>query len=648
MFRKKLVVLSFFVMLPMSCPGWAADTLPETQILIDRAHYWDKLGRADMAIPIWQELLQVEPNNAEALAAMDKAGNEKSPEPGHQASHDATQEPAEPLAAEPALTTGSAAMPVTYPVRTPDPVDSPPTEAAAPVTEPTRTPEPVTAPEPIPLSVENRTSPAASAIPLQPVVIPAPIDNSTTVKQVEDWPDLYQGTIAENTLPDKTATEPAVPLQTDIPDVRPDVDGSHDLTPLPDSENRVPLKSAKAAAGILQIGEVAPVQPSHSASAPSERRIGQDEKISGFFERQMDVAPPSSPTTPKPGGQLTVENNPAALTERAAYWESHGRRDLADKIRKQSEQIYPKQAKTVNTGQIIMGTYSRPLAQDDALNDAKPPAPDANEKAKYWAAHGRSDLADNTPSAKPAAAERHEINVPTERQMATLPVVSEVPPATSAQAPAHPTAQELNERAQYWETHGRSDLGVQIRQKLQLMETDQLTGGSARTGRDTGQHAEGSGESAVRTALEDSLLKNPNSLKTRLDLAKIYLAAGEIAKARIQIDSVLTASPDLPEAIFASARLYAAQRLWPETLYALEKVSPVSRTEEMAQLQKTAWAHMQIDRADALVRQGKNQEAELLLRRVAAELAVSDNQSVPPEPPPLWKNEISGRQKAKH
>lgn len=624
MFSKKLVVLSFFVMLPMSCPGWAADALPETQILTDRAHYWDKLGRADMAIPIWQALLQLEPNNAEALAAMDKAGNsqEKSPETGHQENHDATHEPA-------AISAVSAAMPVTEPARTPEPAAPP-------------------APAPIPSPVEDRTSLAAPAMPLQPVVIAVPVNSSTAVRQVEDWPDLYQGTVSENTLPDKTA--PAAPLQTDTPDARPDVDGSHNLAPLPDSANRVPLKSAKAATGILQIGEVAPVQPSNSASAPAERRIDQDEKFSGFFERQMNAAPPSSPATPAPGGQLTVEHNPAALTERAAYWESHGRRDLADKIRKQLEQMHPKQAKTVNTGQIIMSTDSRPLAQDDALNDAKPPAPDANETAKYWAAHGRSDLADNmrAPSAKPAATERHDINVPIERQTVTLPVVNDVQPATSAQAVAQPSAQELNERAQYWETHGRSDLAVQIRQKLQLMETDQLTSAASRTSRGTGRHAEGSGESAARTALEDSLLKNPNSLKTRLDLAKIYLAAGEIAKARMQIDSVLTASPDLPEAIFASAQLYAAQRLWPETLYALEKVSPVSRTEEMAQLQKTAWAHMQIDRADALVRQGKNQEAELLLRRVATELAISNNQSVPPEPPALWKNEISVPRKAKH
>jgi len=624
MFSKKLVVLSFFVMLPMSCPGWAADALPETQILTDRAHYWDKLGRADMAIPIWQALLQLEPNNAEALAAVNKAGNsqEKSAEPGHQENHDATHEPA-------AISAESAAMPVTEPARTPEP--------AAP-----------TAPAPIPSPVEDRTSLAAPTMPLQPVVIPAPVDNSTAVRQVEDWPDLYQETVSENTLPDKTA--PAVPLQTDTPDARPDVDGSHNLAPLPDSANRVPLKSAKAATGILQVEEVAPVQPSNSASAPSERRIDQDEKFSGFFERQMNAAPPSSPATPAPGGQLTIEHNPAALTERAAYWESHGRRDLADKIRKQLEQMYPKQAKTVNTGQIIMSTDSRSQAQNNALNDAKLPAPDANETAKYWAAHGRNDLADNmrTPSAIPAAAERHDINVPIEMPIATLPVVNDVQPATSAQAVAHPSAQELNERAQYWETHGRSDLAVQIRQKLQLMETDQLTGAAARTGRGTGQHTEGIGESAARTALEDSLLKNPNSLKTRLDLAKIYLAAGEIAKARMQIDSVLTDSPDLPEAIFASARLYAAQHRWPETLYALEKVSPVSRTEEMAQLQKTAWAHMQIDRADALVRQGKNQEAELLLRRVATELAISDNQTVPPEPPALWKNEMPVPRKAKH
>jgi uncharacterized protein HemY len=152
---------------------------------------------------------------------------------------------------------------------------------------------------------------------------------------------------------------------------------------------------------------------------------------------------------------------------------------------------------------------------------------------------------------------------------------------------------------------------------------------------------------ATRSALEDSLLRNPDSLKSRLDLGQIYRSTGEISRARAQIDSVLSVNPDLPEAIFASAQVYSDQHLWWETLHTLEKISPASRTGEMARLQKTAWAHVQIDRADALVRQGNNADAEVLLRRVAVELAVNYNQEIQPEPPELWKNEPRGRRKAK-
>ncbi|MDP1941213.1 MAG: hypothetical protein Q8K54_11295, partial [Gallionella sp.] len=97
----------------------------------------------------------------------------------------------------------------------------------------------------------------------------------------------------------------------------------------------------------------------------------------------------------------------------------------------------------------------------------------------------------------------------------------------------------------------------------------------------------------------------------------------------------------------ASAQLYATQRLWWETLHTLDKISPVSRTTEMGKLQKMAWAHVQIDRADALVRQGNNAEAELLLRQVAAELAVNYNQTRQPEPPPLWKSAAPKAKKSK-
>ncbi|MCX7192891.1 MAG: hypothetical protein NTY60_04610, partial [Proteobacteria bacterium] len=69
MFSKKIIWLCILAVLPLSLPVEAADA----QLLIDRAHYWSKLGRSELAVFAWQDLLLVEPDNAEALAALSQA-----------------------------------------------------------------------------------------------------------------------------------------------------------------------------------------------------------------------------------------------------------------------------------------------------------------------------------------------------------------------------------------------------------------------------------------------------------------------------------------------------------------------------------------------------------------------------------------------
>ncbi len=371
----------------------------------------------------------------------------------------------------------------------------------------------------------------------------------------------------------------------------------------------------------------------------------------------------SSPdvATESQGGPLTVDDDRTALTDRAAYWDSHGRGDLADKARAQLKQMDARQH--VDGLSVSPENRVKPAAASVALSPdriaslpgadkvktqpssdmgsqlpvveqsvVQPKKPDAEEMARYWDARGRSDLAGqlrNQSVEKDALQQRPLLIAPQIVQRA----IPDTP--ADAQLGAQQYTQSSDEKARYWEEHGRSDLAGQLRQKL--AEGEHFPKETARVTREPVPHE--SVARSDRTALEDSLLKNPGSLQTRLDLAQVYRGAGEMAKARLQIDSVLAERPDLPEALFASAQLYAQQRLWPETLYTLEKVLPVSRSADMARLQKTAWAHVQIDRADALARQGRNQEAEVLLRRVAAELAVNENQNVLPEPPPLWKND---------
>jgi hypothetical protein len=374
------------------------------------------------------------------------------------------------------------------------------------------------------------------------------------------------------------------------------------------------------------------------------------------------------------------------LDERNRYWDAHGRSDLVTQTAKPLMQEMRKPAEPVS--REVKSTAAESSLKKSATNSqvespengssfvsANPTRQELDERAKYWAARGRTDLSNRVQNQltedKPIAPARPVVTTvePVRPVVAPVrPVIAPVAaPVVASVAErgrsgthgvageteqvstelAKPTSQELDDGAQYWEARGRSDLASQLRQKLQTLEPRHAT-----VPRNTIQtptvyfEKTKYNQNVAKNALEDALLKNPNSTQARLDLAQIYQGAGEFNKARGLIDGVLAGSPDLPVALYSSAQLYAEQRLWRETMFTLEKISPVSRNDEMSKLQKTAWAHVQIDRADVLVRQGNNRAAELLLRQVAVELAVNDNQRAQPQIPTLWKSVML--KKAKH
>jgi len=413
------------------------------------------------------------------------------------------------------------------------------------------------------------------------------------LRLVEDWADLYQG--ESNVQPDQP--------NSGVPSV-----SSERI-----ADQTIPLENNSSFQENNQIRRESTEKYAAAAGA-------------GLIRQEPDAAPVPEVVDESVGrgGSLLINRKPSQqeLIDRAAYWDSRGRSDLANNIRKQLTLTEPKQF-------------------DSPDNAASSGRSSANFTNAVKPAAAVTPVRSETIVSSPAAV----VDRVTDQPAAGGDAPSGAPDRT--QAVATPSRQELNERAQYWEARGRSDLAVQIRQKLQVLEAAPVSDGSVRPGRETGNGVGSGTNNAARSALEDSLLRNPGSLKSRLDLGQIYRSTGEISKARAQIDSVLSVNPDLPEAIFASAQVYSDQRLWWETLHALEKISPASRTNEMARLQKMAWAHVQIDRADALVRQGNNADAEVLLKRVAVELAVNYNQEMQPEPPALWKNELRGQHKAK-
>ena len=274
---------------------------------------------------------------------------------------------------------------------------------------------------------------------------------------------------------------------------------------------------------------------------------------------------------------------------------------------------------------------------------SNPSAPQLLDRAQYWEDHGRGDLAARIRGRLP-----QDVAAPAPPPATALPLATApqaVPTAGARAIEPQLSPQALEQEAHYWEAHGRDDLADKIRQRLQALSAAPQTYPAPVVATAPLRPAAAPAPSTVpeprpsnaSAALENSLQKEPGNGGTRLDLVQIYRSTGELAKARAQVDSVLAATPDLPAALFASAQLYADQRLWRETLDTLEKIVPVARTAPMAQLQKMAWAHVQLDRADALVKEGHNAEAEVLLRQVALELSIAPSPAALAEPPPLWK-----------
>lgn len=530
MFRKKIVWLALFSLLPV--PALAA----EAQVLTDRAHYWHKLGRSDLAVLAWQELLVIEPDNAEARAGVAQIQVKNIP-------------------------------------------------------------------------VEN-TQPESPPLPSPPAAKPA------GVAHVEGIGPNYL-----DHAPLGLITE------------EPEVAGPGGALVTSDNPSRSELlERARYWDGRGRADLAAKVR--------NQYQLGEDmvsaDKASSVSRKAVpdtQVTPVARAPEPEPVLAVAPASSPE---EKAQYWQARGRNDLADKVRAPAE---------VKAPAVIVAVEPVTSAMPTASDSAKPQ--DKERQARYWQARGRSDLADKV---RGSAAESSAAPVRTVTPMSISLSGAE---SVVAELPAMPPSRQvLSDGAQYWEMHGRNDLADQLRQKLQTMEP--ASGRAVYAGRGAAPERTlvsdkniNNNQYFAKSSLEDELLKNPNSLKARLDLAQIYRSAGEMAKARVLIDGVLASHPDLPEALYASAGLFAEQRLWPETLHVLEKISPAARTDEMAKLQKMAWAHVQIDRADALVRQGNNIEAELLLRQVAAELAVHANQTSLPEPPPLWKSAVTPRRKQK-
>jgi Tfp pilus assembly protein PilF len=125
-------------------------------------------------------------------------------------------------------------------------------------------------------------------------------------------------------------------------------------------------------------------------------------------------------------------------------------------------------------------------------------------------------------------------------------------------------------------------------------------------------------QAGARKALEDALLAEPDNPWVKLDLARFYQREGATAQARALADALNNAPAEQPEALLAGAVFSAEQRQWQEGLATLERIPPAARTSEMAQLHKQLSQRVQVERAMALARQGKEADARRALAQIEA------------------------------
>ncbi len=115
--------------------------------------------------------------------------------------------------------------------------------------------------------------------------------------------------------------------------------------------------------------------------------------------------------------------------------------------------------------------------------------------------------------------------------------------------------------------------------------------------------------------MEDALLLDPASPFIRLALARLYQRVGDVASANALVDNLLDTYPDLPEALYARALLYAEQERPSEALMLFERIPALKRTTAMAADQRRLWVQVQVQRARQLTQQGQTQAGMNLLEQ---------------------------------
>jgi cellulose synthase operon protein C len=167
---------------------------------------------------------------------------------------------------------------------------------------------------------------------------------------------------------------------------------------------------------------------------------------------------------------------------------------------------------------------------------------------------------------------------------------------------------------------GRIDEAAELTERLSPEQREKLGGYGTLKGeqlRRAGTAASQRGDNiAAVKLLEDALLWDPTSPWLRMELGRLYQAAGATNQARAVVDGLLMSDPNQPNALYASALMSGASTDWLAGLEQLERIPTNSRTKEMLTLQKRFWVRAQAERASVLSRSGQKSTALQILRQL--------------------------------
>ncbi|MCX5592344.1 cellulose synthase subunit BcsC-related outer membrane protein [Alcaligenes endophyticus] len=126
---------------------------------------------------------------------------------------------------------------------------------------------------------------------------------------------------------------------------------------------------------------------------------------------------------------------------------------------------------------------------------------------------------------------------------------------------------------------------------------------------------------SARSTLEQALAADPNSAWVRLELAELYNQSGYQKEAQGLLDGLLLTDPYNADALYTSAIFAVQKNDWQGALLSLGKIPPSLLTADMRALQQDASTHVKINYAKTLAQQGRQVEASALLDELAPQVA---------------------------